>query len=38
MPAQLARMAREAQALGFAPPGEVSGMVDATLLEEVAQR
>ncbi len=35
---QLARMAHDAQALGFAPPGDVSGMVDARLLQEVARR
>jgi NitT/TauT family transport system substrate-binding protein len=38
MAPQLARMAQEAQALGFAPPGDVSGMVDLKLLEEVARR
>ncbi len=38
MAPQLARMAQEAQALGFAPPGDVSGMVDRKLLEEVARR
>jgi NitT/TauT family transport system substrate-binding protein len=38
MAPQLARMAQEAQALGFAPPGDVSGMVDSKLLEEVARR
>jgi NitT/TauT family transport system substrate-binding protein len=35
---QLARMARQAQALGFAPAGDVSGIVDATLLGDVARR
>jgi NitT/TauT family transport system substrate-binding protein len=35
---QLQEMARQAQALGFAPPGDVSGMVDARLLSEVAHR
>ncbi len=38
MPAQLARLAQHAQALGFAPPGDPSGMVDATILREVARR
>jgi len=38
MAAQLARMAHDAQALGFAPPGDVSGMVDGRLLEEVVRR
>jgi NitT/TauT family transport system substrate-binding protein len=38
MPAQLARLAEDAQALGFAPKGDPSGMVDATLLREVARR
>lgn len=38
MPAQLARLAGHAQALGFAPPGDASGLVDATLLREVARR
>ncbi|WP_242341530.1 MULTISPECIES: ABC transporter substrate-binding protein [unclassified Anaeromyxobacter] len=36
--AQLERMARDAQALGFAPKGELSGMVDATMLQEIAHR
>jgi hypothetical protein len=31
-------MARRAQSLGFAPPGDVSGMVDETLLREIARR
>jgi NitT/TauT family transport system substrate-binding protein len=35
---QLARMARQAQALRFAPDGDVSGMVDGALLEEIARR
>jgi NitT/TauT family transport system substrate-binding protein len=35
---QLADMARHAQALGFAPAGEVSGMVDGSLLQEIARR
>jgi NitT/TauT family transport system substrate-binding protein len=35
---QLGQMARHAQALGFAPPGDASGIVDATLLSEIAQR
>ncbi|HEX9399330.1 MAG TPA: ABC transporter substrate-binding protein [Anaeromyxobacter sp.] len=38
MAAQLARMAHDAQGLGFAPPGDVSGMVDGRLLEEVVRR
>ncbi len=37
MAAQLARMAHDAQALGFAPPGDVSGIVDDTLLREAAR-
>jgi NitT/TauT family transport system substrate-binding protein len=36
--AHIARMARHAQALGFAPEGDVSGIVDATLLGEIARR
>ncbi|WP_242394573.1 ABC transporter substrate-binding protein [Anaeromyxobacter oryzisoli] len=36
--AQLADQARHAQALGFAPPGEVSGMVDPRPLQELARR
>jgi NitT/TauT family transport system substrate-binding protein len=36
--AQLARMALQAQALGFAPPGDVSAMVEVRLLAEVARR
>jgi NitT/TauT family transport system substrate-binding protein len=35
---QLEHMARDAQALRFAPEGDLSGMVDATMLEELAQR
>jgi NitT/TauT family transport system substrate-binding protein len=35
---QLAQMARDTQRLGFAPPGDVSDIVDATLLGEVARR
>ncbi len=35
---QLAQMSRQAQALGFAPTGDVSGMVDGRLLAEVAGR
>jgi NitT/TauT family transport system substrate-binding protein len=31
-------LARQAQALGYAPPGDVSGIVDATLLQESATR
>lgn len=38
LPAQLAQMARDLQSLGFAPAGDISGMVDAKLLEEVARR
>jgi NitT/TauT family transport system substrate-binding protein len=34
----LEELARRAQALGFAPPGDVSTMVDETLLGEVARR
>jgi NitT/TauT family transport system substrate-binding protein len=36
--AQLSHMARHAQALGFAPKGDASGIVDARLLAEVARR
>jgi NitT/TauT family transport system substrate-binding protein len=36
--AQLSQMARHAQALGFAPAGDASGMVDAKLLSEIARR
>lgn len=35
---QLVRMARDAQALGFAPDGDLSGMVDATMILELAKR
>jgi NitT/TauT family transport system substrate-binding protein len=35
---QLARMAADAQALGFAPAGEVSGMVEPGVLQEIAKR
>jgi NitT/TauT family transport system substrate-binding protein len=35
---QLHRMAQHAQALGFAPEGDVSGIVDANLLLETARR
>jgi NitT/TauT family transport system substrate-binding protein len=38
MRAQLAKMARDTQKLGFAPPGDVSAIVDETLLGEVARR
>jgi NitT/TauT family transport system substrate-binding protein len=34
---QLAQMARNAQALGFAPQGDASGMVDGRLLAEIAR-
>jgi NitT/TauT family transport system substrate-binding protein len=34
----LQRMARQAQALGFAPPGDLTGMVDDSSLAEVAER
>jgi NitT/TauT family transport system substrate-binding protein len=33
---QLAKMAADAQALGFAPKGDVGGLVDGTLLKELA--
>jgi NitT/TauT family transport system substrate-binding protein len=36
--AQLSDMARHAQALGFAPAGDVSDMVDGKLLSEIARR
>ncbi len=36
MAPQLARLAGHAQALGFAPPGDVSTMVDGSLLKEIA--
>jgi NitT/TauT family transport system substrate-binding protein len=35
---QLAEMARRTQALGFAPPGDVSAIVDDTLLAEIARQ
>jgi NitT/TauT family transport system substrate-binding protein len=35
---QLEQMSRDAQALRFAPEGDLSGMVDATMLAELAQR
>jgi NitT/TauT family transport system substrate-binding protein len=35
---QLVKMARDAQALGFAPAGDPSAMVDPALLEEIARR
>jgi len=35
---QLAREAHDAQDLGYAPPGDASGIVDASLLDEVARR
>jgi NitT/TauT family transport system substrate-binding protein len=35
---QIAELARDAQSLGFAPAGDVSGMVDGRLLAEVARR
>ena len=38
LPRQLERMARDAQALGFAPKGDPSGIVDATMLQEIAHR
>ncbi|HET7826104.1 MAG TPA: ABC transporter substrate-binding protein [Anaeromyxobacter sp.] len=34
----LEETARRAQALGFAPPGDVSGIVDGSLLDEIARR
>jgi NitT/TauT family transport system substrate-binding protein len=34
MPAALATAAAHAQALGFAPPGDVVGLVDHSLLDE----
>ncbi len=34
LPRQLEEIARRAQALGFAPPGEVAGLVDTSALEE----
>jgi NitT/TauT family transport system substrate-binding protein len=38
MAPQIAEMARQAQALGFAPAGDVSTIVDSRFLPEVAQR
>ncbi|ACL67457.1 ABC transporter, substrate-binding protein, aliphatic sulfonates family [Anaeromyxobacter dehalogenans 2CP-1] len=38
MAAQLALMAEQARALGFAPAGDVSGMVDGSLLQELSAR
>jgi NitT/TauT family transport system substrate-binding protein len=38
MAPQLARLAREAQALGFAPPGDVSALVDGSPLESVSRK
>jgi NitT/TauT family transport system substrate-binding protein len=38
LPRHLAEMARAAQALGFAPAGDVSAIVDGTLLRDVARR
>ena len=38
MTAQLAEMARRDQDLGYAPAGDVSGMVDGSLLQELARR
>jgi NitT/TauT family transport system substrate-binding protein len=38
LPAQLADGARRAQTLGFAPAGDVSAIVDASLLQEIAKR
>jgi NitT/TauT family transport system substrate-binding protein len=38
MEAQLIEMARRAQSLGYAPAGEVSGMVDSSLLQELARK
>jgi NitT/TauT family transport system substrate-binding protein len=35
---QLQQMAHHAQSLGFAPPGDVSGIVDERLLSEIANR
>jgi NitT/TauT family transport system substrate-binding protein len=34
----LLELARQAQALGFAPPGEVRGLVDGSLLQDLARR
>jgi NitT/TauT family transport system substrate-binding protein len=38
MAPQLARQARDAQALGFAPRGEVAGLVDASPLRQADRR
>jgi NitT/TauT family transport system substrate-binding protein len=38
MGAEIAEMARRAQSLGYAPAGDVSGMVDGSLLQELARR
>ncbi len=38
MGARIAEMARRAQSLGYAPAGDVSGMVDGSLLQELARR
>jgi NitT/TauT family transport system substrate-binding protein len=38
MEAQLVEMAQRAQSLGYAPAGEVSGMVDGSLLQELARK
>jgi NitT/TauT family transport system substrate-binding protein len=38
MAPELAEMARRAQSLGYAPPGDVSGIVDGSLLQELARR
>lgn len=35
---QLARMAADAQSLGYAPPGDVSGIVEPGVLQEIAKR
>jgi NitT/TauT family transport system substrate-binding protein len=35
---QLARMASDAQALGFAPVGDVAGIIDRNVVEEIAKR
>jgi NitT/TauT family transport system substrate-binding protein len=37
LPAPLVKQARDAQALGFAPAGDLSAMVDASVLAEVAR-
>jgi len=38
LPGPLAEMARRAQSLGFAPGGDISGIVDASILQETARR